>query len=206
MHNAMINHATTWHTQCYELQWHTRCKMDLNQNGWASATPKSVAKDDESKTPKLMLAYTMQGPKPKGTKCNSTKALKGWNMAYNDTCSSSEMTYKMAPNHANNSHNACWKAQVPKLVKHITLEACKAMLKWQNQLQTDLKQPQNSGKMSQDGGLKGIRMKLNAKAHKWGIMMQLSNTLKAWQTWEYGQEINSEISCSMMLKHANISS
>ena len=83
MHNAMINHATTWHTQCYELQWHTQCKMDLNPNRWALATPKSVAKHDENKTPKLMLAYTMQGPKPKARKHNFAYALKGLNMEYN---------------------------------------------------------------------------------------------------------------------------
>ena len=71
--------------------------MDLNQNGWASATPKSVAKHDETKTLKLMLAYTMQGPKPKAQKHNFAHALKGLNMEYNGIYSSSEMAYNMTP-------------------------------------------------------------------------------------------------------------
>ena len=39
--------------------------MDFNQNGWASATPKSVANDDEIKAPTHMQAYRMQWHKPK---------------------------------------------------------------------------------------------------------------------------------------------
>ena len=41
-------------------------KMDLNQNGWASATPKLVAKDDEIKaTTTHASMHNARGSKPK---------------------------------------------------------------------------------------------------------------------------------------------
>ena len=55
----MINHATIW------TKWHIQCKMDLNQDGWTSATSKSVAKHDEIRQQNTCKHAQMQGTKPK---------------------------------------------------------------------------------------------------------------------------------------------
>ena len=55
----MIKHAKTW------TIWHTQCKMDLNQDGWASATPKSVANMMKMRQQGTCKHAQMQGTKPK---------------------------------------------------------------------------------------------------------------------------------------------
>ena len=46
----------------------------------------------------------------------------------------------MIPKHAHMAHNASYGAQVPKLVKCVTLEVPKTMHHWKNQPQTDPRQ------------------------------------------------------------------
>ena len=57
--NAQMNKPT----QIVPMQAQSSGKMDLNQNEWASATPKSVAIHDENEATKHMQTCKMQGPK-----------------------------------------------------------------------------------------------------------------------------------------------
>jgi len=136
IHNA-LTYAMLWtrHMQCNNqtcdnMDYRAYTTQDGLKPIWMGLGHTQISGPyDENEATRYMQTCTNARDQTYGTTCNSTKAWQG----YNDTCSSSEMTYKIVPNHANNSPDACWMAQLPKQAKCITVEVCKAMPKWPNQ-------------------------------------------------------------------------
>ena len=87
-------------------------------------------------------------------------------MEYNGMCSSTEMAYKMTSNHANNSRNACWKAQVSKASEAYYTRDMQGDAQMTKPTPNRSYVAQNSSKMSWDDGFERHKNGAHAMAHK----------------------------------------